>query len=179
MNWIRDNLRSLALLAFALLVLTAGLTLWQQRSANEALLLRLDAANTQRDTLSGQLETARLTIGTQGSQIDTLTTINRQQAEDVRDQLKRLDTITRNATARAAKLEAILNEDQDAKRWGDTRLPDAIARLFDTAQATADPAPSPDRAPALPAGGDVPAADQQPEDQPPASAEPNGNPQSL
>ncbi|MBN3005577.1 hypothetical protein JW897_17735 [Chromobacterium alkanivorans] len=178
MNWIRDNLRWLAILLFSLLATGAALTIWQQRSANTQLQLQLNASNTQRDALSVQLDTAQLTIGTKDGQIGELTTINRQQAEDVKAQLQRLDTITRNATARAAKLEAILNEDQDAKRWGDTRLPAAIARLLDTTQAAGDPAGPPDRAATLPAGGGLPTAGRQPEDQPPAGAKPAGNPPS-
>lgn len=178
MNWIRDNLKWLAVLVCSLLAAGAGITIWQQHSANTNLQLQLNASNTQRDAISGQLETAQLTLSAKDGQIDSLLGINRQQAEDVKAQLQRLGTITRNATARAVKLETLTHEDPDAKSWGDTRLPDAVARLLDTTQASGDPAGPPDRAAALPAGGSVPEAGQPSENQPPAGAELAGNPPS-
>jgi LysB family phage lysis regulatory protein len=178
MNWILANLRWLGLLAISMLGLTAGLIIWQQHNTIAGLQKQLDASNTQRDALSGQLETAQLTLSTKDGQIITLVDLNRQQAADVAAQLQRLDTITRNATARAIRLEALTHEDPDAKSWGDTRLPDAVARLLDNTATGSDTAGPPDRAAALPAGGGVQAAGQPPENQPPAGAEPAGNPPS-
>nr|WP_168194951.1 hypothetical protein [Chromobacterium phragmitis] len=176
MSWLRDNLRWLALLALALCAIAAGAAIWLQRLDNARLRERLDAGNAQRDALHGQLQTAQQTIAGQDAQIGELAALNRQQAADAKRQLQLIDAITRRAATRAAELEATLNEDQDAKRWGDTRLPDAVARLLDAARAAGDPAGAPDPAASLRAGDGMPAAGRQPENQPPASANAAGGP---
>lgn len=175
MSWIRDNLKWLVVLVCSLLAAGASFILWMQSRDNASLQLQLTASNTQRDQLTGQLKTAETTISKQSGQILALVDLNRQQSADVAAQLQRLDTITRNATARAVKLEAITHEDEAARTWGDTRLPPAVERLLDTAPESGNPAHKADRDPALRAGGDVPDPGQQPEDQPPSSAEPAGH----
>lgn len=175
MNWIRDNLKWMAALICLLLATGAALTIWQQHRAATKLQQQLTASNTQRDQLTGQLKAAEATISTQSGQIITLADLNRQQAAEVTAQLQRLDTITRNATARAVKLEAITHEDPDAQHWGDTRLPAAVARLLDTTQAGGYLAGPPDRDAGLRAGSGLPNPGQQPADKPPAGAEPAGH----
>nr|WP_155295364.1 hypothetical protein [Chromobacterium violaceum] len=170
MNWLRDNLRWLALPALGLCALAAGAAIGLQRLDNARLRERLDTGNAQREALDGQLQTARQTIVAQDAQIGELAAVNRQQAEDAKRQLQLIDAITRRAAARAAELETTLNEDQDAKRWGATRLPDAVARLLDAARAAGDPAGAPDPAASLRAGDGMPVAGRQPENQPPAGA---------
>lgn len=171
MNGVRDNLKWLAVLVCLLLAAGAGFTLWQQSRDNASLQLQLTASNTQRDRLTSQLKTAETTISTQSGQIITLADLHRQQAADVTAQLQRLDTITRNATARAVKLEAITHEDEAARTWGDTRLPAAVARLFDTTQAGGDSAGPSDRDADLRTGGGLPDPGQRATDQPPTGAE--------
>ena len=175
MSWIRDNLKWLAVLVCSLLAAGAGFTLWKQSRDNASLQLQLTASNTQRDQLTGQLKTAETTISTQSGQILALVNLNRQQSADVAAQLQRLDTITRNATARAVKLEAITHEDEAARTWGDTLLPPAVERLLDNTVPGSDPAGPPNRDAGLRAGGEVPNPGQQSEDQPPASQESAGH----
>lgn len=172
MSWLRDNLKWLAVLTISLLAAGAGFTIWQQHSNATTLQQQLTASNTQRDALDSQLKTAAETISTQSGQILTLVDLGRQQADAVAAQLQRMEAITRNATARAVKLEAITHEDPDAQRWGDTRLPDAVASLLDNTASGSDPAGPPDRDAGLRAGGGVPDPGQWPADQPPAGAEP-------
>lgn len=175
MSWIRDKLTWLTVLVCSLLAAGAGITIWQQQGDNASLQLQLSASNTQRDQLTGQLKMAESTISTQSGQILALADINRQQADDIAAQLQRLDTLTRNATARAVKLEAITHEDEAARTWGDTRLPPAVERLLDNTATDSNPAGSPDRDADLRTGGGVPDPDQRPTDQPPAGAEPAGH----
>lgn len=175
MNWIRDNLKWLAALICVLLAAGAALTIWQQHRAAAKLQLQLTASNAQRDRLTNQLKTAEATISTQSGQIITLADLNRQQAADVAAQLHRLDAITRNATARAVKLEAVTHEDEAARTWGDTRLPPSVERLLDTTQAGGNSADPANRDAGLRAGSGLPNPGQQPEDQPPAGAGPAGH----
>lgn len=175
MSWIRDNLKWLAILVCSLLAAGAGFTIWQQQSDNTKLAQQLTASNTQRDQLTSQLKTAETTISTQSGQILTLVDLNRQQSADVAAQLQRLDTITRNATARAVKLEAITHEDEAARIWGDTRLPDSVARLLDNTATGSDPSGQADRDAGLRAGSGLPDPGQPPTGQPPTGAEPAGH----
>lgn len=175
MNWIRDNLKWLAVLTISLLAAGAGFTIWQQHSTTTTLQQQLTASNTQRDALDSQLKTAAETISTQSGQILTLVDLGRQQADAVAAQLQRMEAITRNATARAVKLEAITHEDEAARTWGDTRLPPAVERLLDNTGSGGDPAGPPNRDADLRAGGVVPDPGQRPADQPPAGAEPAGH----
>lgn len=179
MSWIRDNLKWLAVLICSLLAASVGFTIWQQHSTNTELQQQLTASNTQRDQLTGQLKTAETTISTQSGQILALVDLNRQQSEDIAVQLQRLDTITRNATARAVKLEAITHEDEAARIWGDTRLPDAVASLLDNTAPGRDAASQADRDAGLRAGSGVPDPGQSPAGQPPAGAKPAGHARST
>lgn len=176
MNWIRDNLKWLAVLVCSLLAAGAAFTIWQQQSDNTTLTQQLNDSNTLRDQLTGQLKTAEATISTQSGQILALVDLNRQQSADVAAQLQRLDTITRNATARAVKLEAITHEDEAARAWGDTRLPPVVERLLDYAGTGSDTAGQADRDASLRTGDRMPDSGQPPEEQPPTGGEPAENP---
>lgn len=164
MNWVRDNLKWLAVLVCSLLAAGAGFTIWQQHSTATTLQQQLTASNTQRDALDSQLKTAAETISTQSGQILTLVDLGRQQADAVAAQLQRMEAITRNATARAVKLEAITHEDEAARTWGDTRLPPAVERLLDNTASGGDPAGHADRDASLRAGGGLPDPGQPPAD---------------
>jgi len=126
--------------------------------------------------LTGQLKTADHTISVQSGQILTLVSLSQAQAAEVAEQRHRLETITRNATARAVKLEAITHEDEAARAWGDTRLPPVVERLLDHDGTGGDTAGQADRDASLRTSNHLPDSGQPPEEQPPAGAEPAGNP---
>lgn len=125
--------------------------------------------------LAEQLKTADHTISRQSGQILTLVNLSQAQAAEVAEQRQRLETITRNATARAVKMEAITHEDEAARAWGDTRLPPVVERLLDYTGTGGDTASQADRDASLHTGDRMPYSGQQPEEQPPTGAEPAGD----
>lgn len=126
---------------------------------------------------SQQLDSAKQTIAGQGKHITALVKLNADAGTDLAELQGRLETIHRNATARAVKLETVTHENQDAKTWGAVHLPGAVASVLNYADDATDAAPA-DRA-ALPAGDAVPPAEDHAADQPGASTEPDREPPSA
>lgn len=118
-------------------VLGAGAVLaYQNAQLHEQLNVSAGAAAEQAE----QLRTAAGQINTMAGQLKALSAINQKLVDDFGAQRQRLDAISRNATAQAVKLEAITHEDLDARTWGDTPLPAAVARLLDNTAADRDSA---------------------------------------
>lgn len=122
----------------------------------------------ERDAAGSALESANAANATAIGHIQSLLDLNRQQASDIASHLQRLDAISRTTAARLAALDTLTHDDPAAESWGDTRLPDTVARLLDPTNTGRD-APA-DRAAALPADGGVLAAVPRAGDQPATGA---------
>lgn len=149
----------LAAIAIACLLGGSGVLAYQYQQMRG----QLDASTATVDSQTEQLQTAAGEIHTMTGQLQQVATINRQLVDTFADQQRRLDAIDRHATALAVKLEATTHEDPDAKTWGDTLLPAAVARLLDN---TAEDSAGADlEGTDQPQAGGVPAGNQRTEDQ--------------
>ena len=112
----------LSLIAMAI-ASAIGVFAWQ-RHQNDTLRLTLSQTSAERDTLKQERDRQR-------AEIQTLASLNEQQAADFLQQLQRRDSITTASRQRAIQLESI-SHDPQAKDWADTRLPAAVISLLDT-----------------------------------------------
>ena len=125
--------------------------------------------------LAQQLNTAAATIRSQQKSLTLQASQQQATAQDMATLQRRLSGLASRYTAAQINLEAITHEQPDATRWGDTPVPAAVQRLFDStddAGTAASPTPADT---AMRPGDAVPTTDTAVPDQPPAGANAAGH----
>ncbi|MEC5206384.1 hypothetical protein QF022_001340 [Vogesella perlucida] len=126
--------------------------------------------------LSQQLDTAAATIRSQQKSLTLQASQQQATAQDMATLQRRISGLASRYTAAQINLEAITHEQPDATRWGDTPVPAAVQRLFDSTDDAGTAAAPATADPAMRAGDTVPAAATAVPDQPPAGANAAGHP---
>lgn len=156
--------------------LAAALVLAWLAYQNHQLGQQVQAQASTAGQLSQRLDTAAATIRSQQKSLTLQASQQQATTQDMATLQRRISGLASRYTAAQINLEAITHEQPDATRWGDTPVPAAVQRLFDstddagtaTTPAAADTAVRP--------GYAVPAAATAVPDQPPAGANPAGHP---
>lgn len=126
--------------------------------------------------LSQQLDTAAATIRSQQKSLTLQASQQQATAQDMATLQRRISGLASRYTAAQINLEAITHEQPDATRWGDTPVPAAVQRLFDSTDDTGTAATPAAADAAVRPGDTVPATATAVPDQPPAGANPAGHP---
>ncbi|WP_137936110.1 hypothetical protein [Chitinivorax sp. B] len=143
--------------------LLAGVILWRANAnlqTNNTLLQQtIMTIEAERDILYTSLQQQR-------GQIDALLQVNRLQAAYSAELQMRLQASRDLATRRLTTLDALTHDQSENQHWGDTRLPDDIARLLDFTHRQ----PNPNSGAVVPERDTVPLTQRATDHQPAAGA---------
>lgn len=126
--------------------------------------------------LSQRLDTAAATIRSQQKSLTLQASQQQATAQDMATLQRRISGLASRYTAAQINLETITHEQPDATRWGDTPVPAAVQRLFDSTDGAGTAAPPATADPAMRPGNAVPATDTAVPEQPTAGTNPTGHP---
>lgn len=156
--------------------LAAALVLAWLAYQNHQLGQQVQAQASTAGQLSQRLDTAAATIRSQQKSLTLQASQQQATAQDMATLQRRISGLASRYTAAQINLEAITHEQPDATRWGDTPVPAAVQRLFDSTDGAGTAATPATADPAMRPGDAVPATDTAVPDQPPAGANAAGHP---